>query len=107
MYEKWIPLMPGITLLAPSAILPCSGGITEPPKIIIIKNAEPWLVYLPKPVIESEKIDGHIIEQHRPPLMKLKVATEPVVHKPTSIKITPSIPSTDKVRVGFCLPMKK
>src|SRR4051812_38611849 len=102
MYEKCKPLIPGITLLLPSAIFPCSGGIIEPPNIIIIKNAEPWLVYLPKPVIANEKMDGHIIEQHKPPLINEKVATLPVVHKPASINATPSKLNTVKVRVGFC-----
>ena len=94
--------MPGITLFAPSAILPCNGGMIEPPRIIMIKNAEPWLVYFPNPVIDNEKIEGHIIEQHNPPLMNAKVATVPVVHKPVSMNNTPNTPNTAKVRVGFC-----
>jgi hypothetical protein len=68
----------------------------------MIKNADPWLVYLPKPVIANEKIDGHMIEQHKPPLMKANVATLPVVNKPINIKAMPNKPNTDKVRVGFC-----
>src|ERR1700759_3229172 len=102
MYEKCRPLMPGITSLLPSAILPCNGGIIEPPRIIIIKNAEPWLVYFPKPVIDKANIEGHMMEQQRPPLMNENVATLPVVNKPISMKITPNIPNTDTVRVGFC-----
>src|SRR5476651_2141789 len=107
MYEKCRPLMPGITLLLPSAILPCNGGMMAPPNIIIIKNADPWLVYFPKPVMDSAKMDGHIIEQHKPPLMKEKVAKRPVVNKPVSIKAIPNKPNTASVRVGCCLPIKK
>ena len=36
----------------------------------IIKNAEPCVVYFPKPAIDKVKIQGHIIEQNNPPLKK-------------------------------------
>ncbi len=41
-----------------------------PPKIIMIKKAEPCVVYLPKPVMDSVKMQGHMMEQHNPPLKK-------------------------------------
>ena len=50
-----------------SAILPCIGGIIAPPKIIIIKNADPCDVYFFNPEILNEKMHGHIIEQNNPP----------------------------------------
>ena len=50
-----------------SASLPCIGGIIPPPKIIMIKNADPCAVYLPSPIIDKEKIELHIIEQASPP----------------------------------------
>ena len=61
-----------------SAIFPCNGGIIAPPKIIITRKEEPCEVYFPKPVILSEKIQGHIIEQNKPPLMKENSAISPV-----------------------------
>ncbi len=53
-----------------SANFPCIGGIIPPPKIIITKNAEPCEVYFPSPFILKENIEGHIIEQNKPPLKK-------------------------------------
>jgi hypothetical protein len=99
MYDWWIPLV--------SASIPCTGGIIEPPNIIIIKNADPWLVYLPKPVTDNEKIDGHMIEQHKPPLINANMAIIPVVIKPMIINIAPNTPNMASVRTGFWLPIRK
>ena len=54
----------------------------------------------------NAKIDGHIIEQNKPPLKKAKIATLPVVNKPTSIAITPNKPNVFNVRAGLSLPIK-
>ena len=53
-----------------SANFPCIGGIIPPPKIIIIKNAEPCVVYFPSPATDKLNMHGHIIEQNKPPLKK-------------------------------------
>ncbi len=78
------------------------GGIIDPPKIIIIRKAEPWLVYFPNPAIANANMEGHIIEQHKPPLMKANNPTRPVVINPTTMANTPSIPNMVNVRTGFC-----
>ena len=38
-----------------------------PPKIIIMRNADPCVVYFPRPAMDNEKILGHMIEQANPP----------------------------------------
>lgn len=77
-------------MLKTSANFPCTGGIIAPPNIIIIKNAEPWDVYLPNPAILKVKIHGHMIEQNSPPDKNAKRATLPEANKPMSIAITPN-----------------
>ena len=67
----------------------------------------PGLVYFPKPVIAKENIEGHIIEQHKPPLINENTANMPVENKPTSINITPNTPKVTSVRTGFCLTDEK
>jgi len=89
-----------------SASLPCIGGIIEPPKIIIIKNAEPCVVYFPSPAIDKAKIAGHIIEQNNPPLKNAYIETIPVVNKPISIAIIPSVAKSKSVFAGFCSEIK-
>ena len=54
-------------MLKISANFPCNGGIIAPPKIIIIKKADPCEVYFPNPEMLKVKIQGHIIEQNKPP----------------------------------------
>ena len=54
-------------MLKISANFPWSGGIIAPPKIIIIKNADPWAVYFPSPEMLRVNIHGHIMEQKSPP----------------------------------------
>ncbi len=104
MYERCMPLIPEKECCVVSANIPCTGGIMEPPNIIIIKNAEPWLVYFPKPATAKAKIDGHIMEQHKPPLIKANKPIRPVVNNPTTIANTPNKPKIVKVRTGFCWP---
>ena len=89
-----------------SASFPCIGGIIAPPRIIITKNAEPWEVNLPSPLILNAKIEGHIIEQNKPPLKKAKIAIVPLVNKPTNIAITPNKPKVFNVRAGLSFPIK-
>ena len=60
-----------------------------PPKIIITKKEEPCEVYFPRPVMLSEKIQGHIIEQNNPPVRKANKAICPDPNIPTNIAITP------------------
>ena len=55
----------------------------------------------------SAKIEGHIIEQNNPPLRKAKIATVPVVYRPSIIAITPKSPKVFKVNAGLSFPMKK
>ena len=90
-----------------SASLPCNGGIIAPPKIIIIKNAEPWEVYLPKPAILNVKIHGHIIEQNNPPDKNANNAKFPVVNKPISIPNIPRTLNIFSVLTGLSLAKKK
>lgn len=80
------------------------GGITAPPKIIIISNDEPWLVFLPRPAMERLNMQGHITLQNRPPLINEKSATLPLVDKPTSINTIAEIPKNKRVRDGFSCP---
>ena len=64
---------------------PWNGGITAPPNIIITSKEEPWFVYFPKPVIAKAKMQGHITEQNKPPLIKEYNAKLPVLTKPMII----------------------
>ena len=89
-----------------SANFPCKGGIIAPPNIIITKKEEPWDVYFPKPWILKAKIEGHIIEQKRPPLKKANKAILPVVNNPTSIATIPKSPKILSVKAGLSLPAK-
>ena len=73
-----------------SANFPCTGGIIAPPKIIIIKNDEPCEVYFPIPLILNEKIQGHIIEQNKPPVKNANNAILPEANTPINIAITPN-----------------
>ena len=41
----------------------------------------------PNPLILKAKIDGHIIEQQRPPLKNAKRAIYPVLNKPISMAV--------------------
>ena len=68
-YERWM-------LFITSARYPWNGGMSAPPRIIMIRNVEPWLVYFPSPATESEKMQGHITEQNSPPLMNAKIGYE-------------------------------
>jgi len=72
-----------------SQIAPCIGGMIAPPRIIMMRNADPWLVYLPSPAIAREKIHGHITEQKSPPLMKANIAVSPSVNVRVGIGICP------------------
>ena len=60
-----------------------------PPKIIIIKKADPCDVYLPNPAMLNVKIHGHMMEQNKPPDKKANSDTLPEANRPTSI---PKIP---------------
>ena len=51
-------------------------------------------------------MDGHIIEQNKPPLRKAKIATVPLVNNPTSIAITPNNPNVFNVSAGLSFPIK-
>src|ERR1700744_2109516 len=101
MYEKCIPVIPEMVLFELSANTPCIGGIIEPPKIIIINKDEPWPVYFPKPAMAKEKIEGHMIEQHKPPLTIANKPKVPVVHKPNIMVPTPNKPNIVSVRTGL------
>ena len=72
-----------------SASLPWSGGIIAPPNIIITKKEDPWEVYFPRPVILSEKMQGHIIEQNNPPVKNAKSAIFPEPKIPINMAIIP------------------
>ena len=78
-----------------------------PPKIIIIKKAEPWEVYFPKPAILNEKIHGHIIEQKRPPLKNANNAKFPEPKSPISMAKTPKALNIFNVATGLSLAKKK
>ena len=72
-----------------SASFPWSGGIIAPPNIIITKKEDPCEVYFPSPVILSEKMQGHIIEQNSPPVKNAKSAIFPEPNIPINIAIIP------------------
>ena len=80
-----------------SDILPWSGGIIAPPRIIMIRNAEPCVWNLPSPASEREKIQGHIIEQNNPVLKKEYTANRPLVFKPIIVEATPNVEKTARV----------
>ncbi len=88
-------------MLKISANLPCKGGIIAPPKIIITKKAEPWAVYLPRPVRLKVKIHGHIIEQNKPPDSKAYSAKLPDAKTPIIIPKIPRALKIFKVFIGF------
>ena len=90
-------------MLKISANLPCKGGIIAPPKIIIIKNAEPWAVYFPRPVRLKVNMHGHIIEQNKPPESKAYNAKLPEVKTPIIIPIIPRELNIFKVLIGLSL----
>ena len=95
-YEKWI--------LNTSAILPCIGGIIAPPKIIIIRNDDPWEVYFFKPVILNEKIHGHMMEQNNPPHKNAYILTSPVLKIPYIIEIVAKQLKINSVLIGLSFP---
>ena len=68
------------------------------PKIIIIKNEEPWLVYLPIPAMAKLKIYGHNTEQAIPPQIKANMDTCPVVSNTITIATKPN---TEKYNNAF------
>ena len=84
-----------------SASFPCIGGRIAPPRIIIIRNAAPWVVYFPSPAIAREKIHGHIIEHARPQLRSAYTAIIPEVFRATIVARSPNAPNTDRVRAGL------
>src|ERR1700741_1444116 len=86
-----------------SESLPWIGGMIPPPKIIMIKNAAPCLVYFPNPAIDKLKIDGHMIEQNKPPLNIAYTATGPVVKTPITIEATPNRLNNKSVFAGLYL----
>lgn len=90
-----------------SANIPCNGGIKAPPRIIIIKKPEAWLVYFPNPAVANEKMQGHMIEQNKPPLKNEYTLIWPMVIKPINIATVPRIPKIIRVKAGFCCPKKK
>ena len=47
-------------------------------------------VYFPRPVILNENIQGHIIEQKRPPVKNANKAISPEPNIPINMAITPS-----------------
>jgi hypothetical protein len=59
-----------------------------PPSIIMIRNAEPWLVYFPSPLMASVKIFDHIMELNNPIPMMANMAVLPDEVNPTSNMIT-------------------
>ena len=86
---------------------PWNGGIMAPPNIIMIKKADPWLVYFPSPATPSEKIHGHIIEQHNPPAIKAYTETIPFVKTPINIPVAANNDKVRSVLTGFSCPNKK
>ena len=84
-----------------STKIPWKGGIKAPPKIIMINNDEPWLVYFPKPLMAKAKIQGHITEQNKPPLIKEYSAKLPVLTKPIIIMAQAVKLNIIKVRAGL------
>ena len=60
-------------------------------------------MYFPKPVILSEKIHGHIIEQKRPPLKNANNAKFPEPKSPISMAKTPKALNIFNVATGLSL----
>ena len=87
-----------------SPMAPCNGGIIAPPKIIMIKNAEPWLVYFPNPPTPKENIQGHITEQQRPPAINEYTEINPLVNTPINIAAVANAETAIKVLTGFSCP---
>ena len=77
-----------------------------PPKIIMIKNADPWAVYFPRPAILKVNMQGHIIEQKSPPDSSAYSANSPEAKTPTSIPKTPRTLNIFKVLIGLSLAKK-
>lgn len=73
---------------------PCIGGITPPPKIIIIKNAEPCGVCFPSPLSDKLKIIDHIMLQNNPHESMAYTAVIPVVLSAMAMAITPKQANT-------------
>ena len=61
----------------------------------------------PKPFKLKANIEGHIMEQNKPPLRNANIATSPVVTNPIIIAVTPKIPNIFRVGAGRSLPIKK
>ncbi len=68
------------------------GGMNAPPKIIMIKKPDAWLVYFPKPAVANEKMQGHMIEQNKPPVKNAYTLSVPVLSNPMSMAIVPNVP---------------
>ena len=51
--------------------------MTAPPTTIVIRIPDPWLVKLPSPLTEREKIHGHITELKSPQQTIAHIATGP------------------------------
>ena len=88
-------------LFVASPNAPWNGGMMAAPNIIMIKNADPWLVYLPRPPTPNEKIQGHIIEQHKPPEIIANTETMPLVNTPISMATVANKERVSKVLTGF------
>jgi hypothetical protein len=69
----------------------------------MIKKAEPCVVYLPRPATDRLKIQGHIMEQNKPPLRNAYIATVPVVSVPITIAAMPNKEKINSVRAGLSL----
>jgi len=54
--------------------------------------------------MDREKMDGHMIEQNKPPLRKAYKETRPSVSKPVSMAMTPRMPKVINVFAGFSCP---
>ena len=94
-------------MLKISANFPCNGGIIAPPKIIIIKKADPCEVYFPNPEMLKVKIQGHIIEQNKPPESNAYNANCPDAKMPMRTPTTPKVLKIFKVVIGLSFARKK
>lgn len=90
-----------------SATAPCKRGIKAPPKTAMISNEEPWLVYLPKPVMARVKMLDHMIELNSPMLMIAHIAVLPLLKITKSKRIKLAKAKIESVRAGADLPIKK
>ena len=93
-------------MLKISANFPWSGGIIAPPNIIMIKNADPCDVYFPSPEILNVKIQGHMIEQNRPPESNAYKANWPDAKIPMTTPITPNVLNIFNVVIGLSFEFK-